>query len=231
MVWRDGGFNPGVPDHWRTLYRLGQWAGFKVWNDLRLNPGVPDHWRTLYPLGQWAVHINDLSSFICLTAYKPPEGYLLLRFDTDNFHIVVLEIILLSYSDNLYIVNIVLRNYTNSIIILSSGTVICIYLAPPYKKYVNQGQFLSRVYQVWFHFPLPWTGCRTKVKEPCLFKYLPITREWIFRLIPFKEYSRNVQCKQPCPGFEIGLLWPFQTTITITTRVPPYSYIVSSILF
>ena len=25
-----------------------------VWLDLGLNPGVPDHWRTLYPLGQWA---------------------------------------------------------------------------------------------------------------------------------------------------------------------------------
>ena len=25
-----------------------------VWHDLGLNPGLPDHWRTLYPLGQWA---------------------------------------------------------------------------------------------------------------------------------------------------------------------------------
>ena len=24
-----------------------------VWLDLGLNPGLPDHWRTLYPLGQW----------------------------------------------------------------------------------------------------------------------------------------------------------------------------------
>ena len=27
---------------------------FEVWCDLGLNPGLPDHWRTLYPLGQWA---------------------------------------------------------------------------------------------------------------------------------------------------------------------------------
>ena len=25
-----------------------------VWRDLRLNPGLPDHWRTLYPRGQWS---------------------------------------------------------------------------------------------------------------------------------------------------------------------------------
>ena len=25
-----------------------------VWLNLRLNPGLLDHWRTLYPLGQWA---------------------------------------------------------------------------------------------------------------------------------------------------------------------------------
>ena len=25
-----------------------------VWRDLGLNPSLPDHWQTLYPLGQWA---------------------------------------------------------------------------------------------------------------------------------------------------------------------------------
>ena len=25
-----------------------------VWHDLGLNPGLPNHWQTLYPLGQWA---------------------------------------------------------------------------------------------------------------------------------------------------------------------------------
>ena len=28
-----------------------------VWLDLGLNPGLPDHWRTLYPLDQWAGQI------------------------------------------------------------------------------------------------------------------------------------------------------------------------------
>ena len=26
-----------------------------VWHNLGLNPGLLDHWQTLYPLGQWAV--------------------------------------------------------------------------------------------------------------------------------------------------------------------------------
>ena len=30
MVWRDLGLNPGLPDNWRTLYPLGQWAGCQV---------------------------------------------------------------------------------------------------------------------------------------------------------------------------------------------------------
>ena len=30
FVWLDLGLNPGLPDHWRTLYPLGQWAGAKV---------------------------------------------------------------------------------------------------------------------------------------------------------------------------------------------------------
>ena len=28
-----------------------------VWHDLGLNPGLTDHWRTIYPLGQWAGYI------------------------------------------------------------------------------------------------------------------------------------------------------------------------------
>ena len=27
LVWLDLGLNPGLPDHWRTLYLLDQWAG------------------------------------------------------------------------------------------------------------------------------------------------------------------------------------------------------------
>ena len=34
MVWHDLGLNPGLPDHWRTLYPLGQWAGsFSIYNN------------------------------------------------------------------------------------------------------------------------------------------------------------------------------------------------------
>ena len=29
-----------------------------VWHDLGLNPGLPDHWRTLYPLDQWVWNIH-----------------------------------------------------------------------------------------------------------------------------------------------------------------------------
>ena len=30
LVWRDLGLNPGLPDHLRTLYPLGQWASLKT---------------------------------------------------------------------------------------------------------------------------------------------------------------------------------------------------------
>ena len=30
MVWCNQGLNPGLPDHWRTLYPLGQLAGYVV---------------------------------------------------------------------------------------------------------------------------------------------------------------------------------------------------------
>ena len=33
LVRHDLGLNPGLPDHWRTLYPLGQWAGF-MWCSL-----------------------------------------------------------------------------------------------------------------------------------------------------------------------------------------------------
>ena len=32
-----------------------------VWRDLGLNPGLPDHWWTLYPLDQWAQNYFCLS--------------------------------------------------------------------------------------------------------------------------------------------------------------------------
>ena len=30
LVWLGLGLNPGLPDHWRTLYPLGQWVGIKL---------------------------------------------------------------------------------------------------------------------------------------------------------------------------------------------------------
>ena len=31
-IWRDLGLNPGLPDHWQTLYPLDQWAGIYIWH-------------------------------------------------------------------------------------------------------------------------------------------------------------------------------------------------------
>ena len=31
LVWRDLGLNPNLPDHWRTLYPLDQWAGWYIY--------------------------------------------------------------------------------------------------------------------------------------------------------------------------------------------------------
>ena len=31
-----------------------------VWRDLRLKPGLPNHWLTLYPLGQWAGSYSNI---------------------------------------------------------------------------------------------------------------------------------------------------------------------------
>ena len=39
----------------------------------------------------------------------------------------------------------------------------------------------------------------------------------------FQDYKRYLKCKQPHPGFELGLLCPFPTTITITPEAPPIS--------
>ena len=39
-----------------------------VWHNLRLNPGLPDHWRTLYPLIYFSIFINKDCS-ISVTEY------------------------------------------------------------------------------------------------------------------------------------------------------------------
>ena len=35
LVWLNLGLNPGLPDHWRTLYPLDQSAGFVVFQNIR----------------------------------------------------------------------------------------------------------------------------------------------------------------------------------------------------
>ena len=48
-----------------------------VWLDLGLNPGLPDHWRTLYPLGHWAVWIsNSLTTILqSIVSTITPRGH------------------------------------------------------------------------------------------------------------------------------------------------------------
>ena len=43
----------------------GPFLKYLVWHDLGLNPGLPDHWRTLYPLDQWAALCVHIYMFTC----------------------------------------------------------------------------------------------------------------------------------------------------------------------
>ena len=43
--------NPYIAGCWERRYQV-PFLKSLVWRDLGLNPGLPDHWRTLYPLGQ-----------------------------------------------------------------------------------------------------------------------------------------------------------------------------------
>ena len=36
LVWFDLGLNPGLPDHWATLYSLGQWSTFTIYTPLMM---------------------------------------------------------------------------------------------------------------------------------------------------------------------------------------------------
>ena len=48
---------------WTRRYQVPFWKSL-VWRDLGLNPGLPDHWRTLFPLSQWvAARINSWVSY------------------------------------------------------------------------------------------------------------------------------------------------------------------------
>ena len=58
-----------------------------------------------------------------------------------------------------------------------------IYPTPPLGQDMTQGQFLSRVWQVWIQsFP---SSCLTKAEEPSLSYYLPIAGGRIIGFIPF----------------------------------------------
>ena len=41
-----------------------------VWRDMGLNPGLPDHWQTLYPLGQWNFKVHCPLFFSYPAPYK-----------------------------------------------------------------------------------------------------------------------------------------------------------------
>ena len=62
---------------------------------------------------------------------------------------------------------------------------IYIYITPLYKPDVTQSQFFCSFMGLNFEFSFSKTGCHTKVKEPSLLNYLPITRRRIVGVIPF----------------------------------------------
>ena len=45
---------PYIVEGWAMRYQVPLLKSL-VWRDLRLNPSLPDHWRTLYTLGQWVI--------------------------------------------------------------------------------------------------------------------------------------------------------------------------------
>ena len=54
-----------------------------VWLDLRLNPGLPDHWRTLYPLDKWAGYTRNTTQVFSLIR-KPQISCLFWGFKKRN---------------------------------------------------------------------------------------------------------------------------------------------------
>ena len=54
---------PYIAECWARRYQV-PFLKSLVWRDLGLNPGLPDHWRTLYPLGQWAgYYLKEMKKF------------------------------------------------------------------------------------------------------------------------------------------------------------------------
>ena len=108
-----------------------------VWRDLELNPGLPDHWQTL-----WNIYIYG--GKYCTSRMR-------------------------------YTVNFLKMSLTG------------------------------------LNSKFPSSGCHIMVKQPSPPNYLSIAGEGIVALIPLSR----VKCKQPHPGFELGLPSPFPTTVTI----------------
>ena len=67
------------------------------------------------------------------------------------------------------------------------------------------------------------TVCYTKVKEPSLPYYLPITGGRIARCIPFPRVF--ALCEMQTATFRFELVPPYPTTITIIPRAPPLNEI------
>ena len=65
------------------------------------------------------------------------------------------------------------------------------------------------------------TSCYTKVKEHSLPYYLPIAGGELLDLYLSQGYLCYMKCKQPCPGFEVGLPFSFPMTVSITPLMAP----------
>ena len=98
----------------------------------------------------------------------------------------------------------------------SNGQSSC-YLLPEWitvKYYILIGRVHS-VSKIGMILLMPWL---TSPVCPTIYPWLE--GEQLYSYL-YKEYQRYVKCNQPRPGFELGSLCPFPTTITITPRAPP----------
>ena len=80
---------PYIAECWARRYQV-PFLKSLLWLDLGLNPGLPDHWQTLYPLGQWAVilyFLNDVNLlWLFCDLMKAWSGF---YFTNINFHFKV----------------------------------------------------------------------------------------------------------------------------------------------
>ena len=78
-------------------------------------------------------------------------------------------------------------------------------------------------------FSFSSTSCLPKAEEHSLPYYLPIAGVRIFGFIPFPRVLVLCECNQS--GFEIVSPCPYPAMITITPRVPPFTYAIINYLF